>query len=225
RIQWDYRKSAKVVLGAGPASCGGSTSNSTSTSGSGSGNVHGSRCGPGSIGRRSASELGQGHNHRTVENRRARDRLLVHSRVDSERARVRPGARALVSHARLYSISQMPIRTIPASLIILSAFFSSFAAAPRGIPRQLARLRAAQISNVRYRLAFVLTPKAGTASGDEEVRFNLKALEPVLLDIRDGQLLSASVNGTALTLKRENGHLELPREKLRAGECTIRIRF
>ncbi|PYU25010.1 MAG: peptidase M1 [Acidobacteria bacterium] len=119
----------------------------------------------------------------------------------------------------------MPIRIIPASLVILSAFFSSFAAAPRGIPRELARLRAAQISNVRYRLAFVLIPKAATASGDEEVRFNLKALEPVLLDFRDGQLLSASLNGTALTLKRENGHLELPREKLRAGENRIRIRF
>src|SRR5207302_1153958 len=119
----------------------------------------------------------------------------------------------------------MPIRIIPASLVILSAFFSSFAAAPRGIPRELARLRAAQISNVRYRLAFVLIPKAATTSGEEEVRFRLKTLEPVLLDFRDGQLLSASVNGAALMLKRENGHLELPRDKLQAGENTIRIRF
>src|SRR5438309_3178085 len=119
----------------------------------------------------------------------------------------------------------MPIRIIPASLIILSAFSSSFAEAPRGIPRELARQRAAQISNVRYRLAFVFVPKAATTSGEEEVRFRLKTLEPVLLDFRDGQLLSASVNGAALMLKRENGHLELPREKLRAGENTIRIRF
>jgi len=135
------------------------------------------------------------------------------------------GAGPLLGHARLYSTSEMPIRIIPASLIILSAFSSSFAEAPRGIPRELARQRAAQISNVRYRLAFVFVPKAATTSGEEEVRFRLKTLEPVLLDFRDGQLLSASVNGAALMLKRENGHLELPRDKLQAGENTIRIRF
>jgi aminopeptidase N len=119
----------------------------------------------------------------------------------------------------------MPVRLIPASLIILTALSSSFAEAPRGIPRELARQRAEQISNVRYRLAFALTPKAATTSGEEEVRFNLKTLQPVLLDFRDGRLLSASLNGAALSLKRENGHLELPRERLRAGENTVRIRF
>jgi len=119
----------------------------------------------------------------------------------------------------------MPIRIIPASLIIFAGLSSGFAEVPRGIPRELARQRAAQISNVRYRLAFALTPKAATTSGEEEVRFNLKTLQSVLLDFRDGRLLSASVNGAALVLKSENGHLELPRERLRAGENTIRLRF
>jgi aminopeptidase N len=119
----------------------------------------------------------------------------------------------------------MPIRIICASLIILTALSSSFAEVPRGIPRELARQRAAQISNVRYHLALALSPKAATTSGEEEIRFHLKALQPVLLDFRDGRLLSASVNGAALTLKPENGHVELPAGSLRAGENTISIRF
>ncbi len=119
----------------------------------------------------------------------------------------------------------MPLRIILASMIILIAFSPSFAEAPRGIPRDLARERAAQISNVTYRLAFSLQPQAATTSAEEELRFSLKTLAPVLLDYRDGQILTASVNGAALTLKSENGHLELSQENLRAGENTITIRF
>jgi aminopeptidase N len=119
----------------------------------------------------------------------------------------------------------MPIRIILASIIVLIAFSSSFADAPRGIPRALATERAAQISNVRYRLAFTLQPQEATTSAEEELRFNLKTLAPVLLDFRDGQILTASVNGAALTLKSENGHFELPKGNLRAGENTVRIRF
>jgi aminopeptidase N len=96
---------------------------------------------------------------------------------------------------------------------------------PRGVPRELARQRAAQISDVRYRLAFTLVPKAPVTAGEEELRFQLKAPEPVLLDLRDGRLLSASINGAADDLKQENGHLQLPGERLRAGENTVRLRF
>jgi aminopeptidase N len=119
----------------------------------------------------------------------------------------------------------MPIRIIPASLIILAALSSGLAQTPPGIPRELARQRAAQISNVRYQLAFTLAPQAPTTSGEEELRFNLKTLQPVLLDFRDGRLLSASVNRMPVTLRSENGHVELPRESLRAGENTIRMAF
>ena len=119
----------------------------------------------------------------------------------------------------------MRIRAIHASVIILTALSSAFAQAPPGIPRELARQRAAQIANVRYRLAFTLTPQASTTAGQEELRFDLKKVEPVLLDFRDGQLRSLDVNGAALNLKRENGHLELPRDRLRAGENIVRTRF
>jgi len=130
-----------------------------------------------------------------------------------------------MTHAGLYSSLEMLIRIILASITILTALSTTFAEAPRGIPRDLARGRAAQISNVRYRLAFTLQPQAATTSAEEELRFSLKTLSPVLLDFRDGQLLTASVNGAAVTLKSENGHLELPEENLRAGENAIRIRF
>jgi len=130
-----------------------------------------------------------------------------------------------MSHAGLYSSLGMLIRIIAASIIILTVLSPSLAEAPRGIPRDLARERSAQISNVRYRLAFTLVPQAATTSAEEELRFSLKTLAPVLLDFRDGQLLSASANGAAFTLKSENGHLELPKENLQAGENAIRIRF
>ncbi len=43
--------------------------------------------------------------------------------------------------------------------------------APVGIPRDLARLRAQQLNDVRYQLAFTITPKADFISGHEELRF------------------------------------------------------
>ena len=113
--------------------------------------------------------------------------------------------------------SEILARTIPAFPIILFALSSAFAQAPRGIPRELARRRAEVISDLRYRVSFVLTPNADEASGEEDVRFKLKSLQPVLLDFRDGRLIGASVNGAAVALKAENGHLELPVNSLRAG--------
>ena len=43
--------------------------------------------------------------------------------------------------------------------------------APVGIPRDLARLRAQQLKDVRYQLSFTITPKADSISGHEELRF------------------------------------------------------
>ncbi len=116
-------------------------------------------------------------------------------------------------------------RTIPALLVILFALSSAFAQAPQGIPRELARRRAELISDLRYRVAFVLTPNAEQASGEEDVRFKLKSIQPVLFDFRDGRLIGASVNGADVVLKAENGHLELPVSSLRVGENVVHFRF
>ncbi len=119
----------------------------------------------------------------------------------------------------------MYIRIISASLFMSSALISVFAQAPLGIPRELARQRAVAISDLRYHVAFVLTRNAEKTSGEEEVRFKLNSPQAVLLDFRDGQLISASVNGAIVALKSENGHLAVPAEKVRAGENTIQFRF
>jgi aminopeptidase N len=119
----------------------------------------------------------------------------------------------------------MLVRSIPASLLILFALSSAFAQAPRGIPRELARRRAELISDLRYRVVFVLEPNADQTSGEEDLRFKLKSIQPVLVDFRDGRLIGASVNGAATALKAENGHLELPVNSLRVGENVVHFRF
>jgi aminopeptidase N len=119
----------------------------------------------------------------------------------------------------------MSLRILWVASFLCAMEASGFAQAPRGIPRELARQRAAQISEVRYHVAFVLTPKAAATAGEEEIQFNLKEPQPVLLDFRDGEVKDAAVNGAAITLKAENGHLELPANLLRMGQNTIALRF
>ncbi len=60
------------------------------------------------------------------------------------------------------------------------------AAAPEGIPRDLARERAAAISDVAYNLRFTLVPHAPSVTGHEELTFRLKSSSSLLLDFREG---------------------------------------
>ncbi len=101
----------------------------------------------------------------------------------------------------------------------------AFASAPEGIPRDWARERATQISDIRYHLSWVLVPHAPTISGQEEIKFTLRAAQDVLLDFRDGTVRTLSVNGTSAPVKTENGHLEVPANKLRAGVNTLHVEF
>lgn len=116
----------------------------------------------------------------------------------------------------------MPARILA---FVLVAASGAFATAPEGIPRELARARAAAISDVRYHLSFTLAQRAATAPGREELTFSLKAAQPVLLDYRDGTVSSVTVNGVAVAAQPENGHLALPADKLRAGENRVLIEF
>ena len=99
------------------------------------------------------------------------------------------------------------------------------ASAPAGIPRELARERAEQISNVRYHLTFTLLPHADIATGSEVLTFTLRTAQSVLLDFRDGAVTSLDLNGTPFAATDENGHLELPAGRLRAGENSVRVHF
>ena len=108
---------------------------------------------------------------------------------------------------------------------VFAATSSAFASAPQGVPRDLARERAAQVSGLRYELGFILTPHSPTTSGRERMTFTLHAAGPLLLDFRDGAISSLEVNGAVVAVKQENGHLELPAGRLRAGENIVLAEF
>lgn len=109
-------------------------------------------------------------------------------------------------------------------LVILSPF--SFASAPSGIPRELARERAALISDLHYRLQFTLVAHASSTSGHADISFQLKsAAAPLLIDYREGTASNLQINGSAVPVVAENGHIVLPQEKLRAGENKLSIDF
>jgi aminopeptidase N len=96
---------------------------------------------------------------------------------------------------------------------------------PEGIPRDLARQRAQQISDVRYRLSYTLTPQAPNVSGHEEMTFRLTAAAPVVLDFREGTAQNLVINGAAAPVSMTNGHITLPASAVRAGENKLALDF
>ena len=112
-----------------------------------------------------------------------------------------------------------------AVFLLLMPGTTAGASAPAGLPRYLARERAAQISNLHYHLTFTLIPHADTASGSEELTFALRTPQRVMLDFRDSTISTVTVNGATGAPRAENGHLELPGERLRVGENTVRVQF
>jgi aminopeptidase N len=97
--------------------------------------------------------------------------------------------------------------------------------APAGIPRELARERAARVSDARYHVHFDLIPHAPSTRGSEELRFTLSATGPLLLDFRDGKLLNISLNDHTLPTALDNGHIDLPAAVLREGENVVDADF
>jgi aminopeptidase N len=100
-----------------------------------------------------------------------------------------------------------------------------WAQAPEGIPRDMARQRAHQVSDVRYHLSFDVAAHAAAAAGREELRFKLRAPGPVILDFREGAVAGLKVNGQTAQAQTENGHIALPGSLLRAGENTVELDF
>jgi aminopeptidase N len=96
---------------------------------------------------------------------------------------------------------------------------------PGGIPRELARQRAAQLSNIRYHLRFTLKAHAPSVLGHEDLQFRSSSSAPVLLDFREGTVADLTVNGVAVPAKIENGHIELPATAIHSGENTISMDF
>ena len=95
-----------------------------------------------------------------------------------------------------------------------------------GVSRDLARARAARISEVRYHLSLKLAPDSDTLPAREEVSFHLnEATNPVVLDYRDGTISDVTVNGTVVSPERLDGHLIFPARDFSAGPNTIALNF
>lgn len=114
-------------------------------------------------------------------------------------------------------------------LLVLLAFLTAgnlrAAPPPDGIPRELARQRAAQLSDVRYRLRFTLIPRATTVSGHEDLQFGSTSSAALLLDFREGTVTNLAVNGAAIQARIENGHIELPASAIHPGENAVSMDF
>jgi aminopeptidase N len=121
-------------------------------------------------------------------------------------------------------LDKMALVVATGAMFILPAT-TALAQAPEGIPRELARQRAEQITDVRYRLNFDLRPHAPETGGSEELKFRLAQPVAVLLDFREGKIGKVTINGKETPAKVENGHISLPQELLRAGENTVAIDF
>ncbi|HEU5401064.1 MAG TPA: peptidase M1, partial [Terriglobales bacterium] len=109
--------------------------------------------------------------------------------------------------------------------LLLLIASGALAQVPEGIPRQLARERAASISDVHYKLSLSLQPHAPDVPGSIEITFSLKQANEVLLDYRDGVVQSVAINGQTREETTENGHIHVPASSLHAGQNTVSIRF
>lgn len=105
-----------------------------------------------------------------------------------------------------------------------------------GVSRELARHRAARISDVRYRLSIELKPGAPRFTGSEEITLKLAdTASPVIVDFRDldstgkiieGTIRNVTVNDKPATgVNQKNGHIVLPARLFKVGENSIKLEF
>jgi aminopeptidase N len=105
-----------------------------------------------------------------------------------------------------------------------------------GVSRELARERAAVISDVRYALNLTLEKRAPRIKGHATIQFQLahNLTGPLALDFRDldtrgvvidGSARNLKVNGTAATLAQHDGHILLPAASLKAGQNSVELDF
>jgi aminopeptidase N len=94
-----------------------------------------------------------------------------------------------------------------------------------GVSRALAIHRAAQLSDVRYRLSLDLT-RLDTASGVARIDFQLASPGDVILDFRGPKLTEVVVNGAAASSLDWNGaHLRIPAAETRVGRNSVEAHF
>ena len=110
-------------------------------------------------------------------------------------------------------------------LLVVLALVGTAVAEEPGVSRELARARAARVSDVRYELSFALQAHAGTTAGTEVLRFVDGGSGDLAVDFRDGVIASARLNGASIGTSLENGHLMLPGGTLLRGTNSLEVEF
>src|SRR5215472_15817434 len=121
------------------------------------------------------------------------------------------------------------------AFFLIATTLNLFAAAPEGIPRELAQQRAFHVSDIHYDLRFSLTPHVSTIAGHEELKFVVHKTEAlishrplfpdILLDFREGTVTNLVVNGEAMPVQAENGHIILRGVLLQNGINKVSMDF
>jgi len=93
-----------------------------------------------------------------------------------------------------------------------------------GVSRELARNRAATISNVRYEMSLSLA-KRDTARGTVGVRFTAARSTDVVLDFRGPWLGTIRVNGAEVRPEYNGAHLRIPARSIRSGANLVEAQF
>jgi aminopeptidase N len=93
-----------------------------------------------------------------------------------------------------------------------------------GVSRELARNRAALLSNVRYEMALSLTQR-DTAHGKVTVRFAAARAADVVIDFRGPRLGGVRVNGNSAKTEFNGAHLRIPASAIRSGENAVEMEF
>ncbi len=118
--------------------------------------------------------------------------------------------------------------------IFLATFMYAAEPPVPGVALDLARARAAAISDIHYKLSITLQEKAAAMPGHEVIEFNLANGGEVVLDFRDltpagavtnGKVSHLRVNGRDTPPVQANGHLVIPVSYVKTGANRVELDF
>ena len=124
---------------------------------------------------------------------------------------------ALSSALTLSSCSSTDTKLTTAKLRDKSEFLSG----------EYARQRAAQISNVDYRLSLNIGHTSDTFSGSNTITFDLEKRnnQPLTIDFEEGEIESVTVNGQAAAFAFDKWFITIPQQQLVNGQNTLVINY
>ena len=126
-------------------------------------------------------------------------------------------------HSRWLQRTLLPLALLASGM----AWADTMSAPAAGVSHDLAKARAARVSDLHYALQFTLRSHADRMPGRETVRFTLaqRSADDLPIDYREGTLQSATLNGQPIPAVLKSGHLVLPAAQLHAGENTLETEF